>query len=417
MQHKIFIETYGCTLNKGDSEIIKYLLNDYLVESIDEANTVILNTCGVKGQTEKKIALRISSLVNNKRVIVSGCLPKINPDVIDERVSGIIGTNDIDRILEIVLSKEKKIFISEDNKRLGPKTSFKKIRDNSSSAIVQISEGCAGQCSFCCTRFARGSVHSFPIEGIVKEVSEALNEGYREILLTSQDTAAYGLDSGDTLPSLLKKIFSINEKFMLRLGMANPNHIKKFKHELVEIYKDPHMYKFLHLPVQSGDNSVLVDMNRGYTVKDFLETVNLFRENIRDIYLATDIIVGFPTEDDAAFENTFKLIETIRPDKINLTRFSPRPGTPSSKMRQIPTWIVKERSRRLNLLRKKISHEINKSYIGRYFEALVTEKNKDGTFTGRIYNNKPVILENTEVGQFIDIDIEDATPTYLIGRR
>jgi len=177
------------------------------------------------------------------------------------------------------------------------------------------------------------------------------------------------------------------------------------------------MYKFLHLPVQSGDNSVLVDMNRGYTVKDFLETVNLFRENIKDIYLATDIIVGFPTEDDAAFENTFKLIETIRPDKINLTRFSPRPGTPSSKMRQIPSWIVKERSRRLNLLRKKISLEINKSYVGRSFEVLVTEKNKDGTFTGRIYNNKPVILENTVVGQFIDIDIEDATPTYLIGRR
>jgi MiaB-like tRNA modifying enzyme len=417
MQHKIFIETYGCTQNKGDSEILKYLLKDFLVDSIDEADTVIVNTCGVKGQTEKKIILRISSLLENKRVIVSGCLPKINLNAIDERVSGIIGTNDLDRIVEVVLSKDKKVFISEDNRRLGPKSSFKKIRDDSTSAIVQISEGCAGGCSFCCTRFARGSVHSFPIEDIVKEVSEALSNGYKEILFTSQDTAAYGIDTGETLIDLLKKTFSINDKFMLRLGMANPNHIKEFEKELVELYKDPHMYRFLHVPVQSGDDKVLSDMNRRHTVKEFQESVSLFRENIEDLYLCTDIIVGFPTEDGHAFENTYKLIEKIRPDKINLTRFSPRPGTDSSRMKQIPTWIVKERSRRLNLLRKKISSEINRSYIGRSFEALVTEKNRDGTFTGRIYNNKPVILEDAVVGKFTEVDIEDATSTYLIGRR
>ena len=121
MQHKIFVETYGCTQNKGDSEIIKYLLKDFLVDSIDEADTVVVNTCGVKGQTEKKIALRISSLVENKRVIVSGCLPKINLGAIDERVSGIIGTNDLDRIVDVVLSEKKMIFISEDNRRLGSK--------------------------------------------------------------------------------------------------------------------------------------------------------------------------------------------------------------------------------------------------------------------------------------------------------
>ncbi|KYC45056.1 MAG: (Dimethylallyl)adenosine tRNA methylthiotransferase MiaB [Candidatus Methanofastidiosum methylothiophilum] len=417
MQHKIFVETYGCTQNKGDSEILKYLLKDYLVESVDEADTVIINTCGVKGQTEKKIILRISSLINSKRVIVSGCLPKINLNAIDERVSGIIGTNDLDHILDVVNSKEKLTLISEDNRRLGPKTSFKKIRDDSTSAIVQISEGCAGACSFCCTRFARGRVHSFPIQEIVNEVKEALSEGYREILFTSQDTAAYGLDTGETLTSLLKNTFSIDEKFMLRLGMANPNHIKSFEKELVELYKDPHMYRFLHIPVQSGDDRVLLDMKRGHKIKEFLDTVSLFRKNIEDLYLCTDVIVGFPTEDEAAFENTYKLVEKIRPDKINLTRFSPRPGTDSSKMNQIPTWIVKERSRRLNLLRKNISSEINKSYVGRNFEALITEKNKDGTYTGRIYNNKPVILEDGNVGDFIDVIVEDATSTYLIGRR
>ena len=416
MQRRVFIETYGCTQNKGDSEILKYLLKDFLVESIDDADTVVINTCGVKGQTEKKIILRISSLIENKRVIVSGCLPKINFKSIDERVSGIIGTNDLDHIVEVLLSEEKKIFISEDNRRLGSKTSYKKVRDDSTSAIVQISEGCAGRCSFCCTKFARGNVHSFPIEEIVKEVKQALSEGYNEILFTSQDTAAYGLDTGEALTSLLEKTFSINEKFMLRLGMANPNHIKNFQKELVELYKDPHMYKFLHIPVQSGDDQVLSDMKRGHTIKEFLDTVSLFRKNIDDLYLCTDVIVGFPTEDEDSFENTYKLIEKIRPDKINLTRFSPRPGTTSSKMKQIPTWIVKERSRRLNLLRKNISSEINKSYIGRRFEALITEKNKDGTFTGRIYNNKPVILEKAIVGQFIDVNIEDATSTYLIGR-
>ncbi|NMC59995.1 MAG: radical SAM protein, partial [Candidatus Methanofastidiosa archaeon] len=226
MQRKIFVESYGCTQNKGDSEIIKYLLKEFLVDSIDKADTVIVNTCGVKGQTEKKIVERISFLLDSKRVIVSGCLPKINLNVIDQRVSGIIGPHDIDRIQEVAFSDEKKIYLSEDNRRLGPKTAFKKVRDDSTSAIVQISEGCAGRCSFCCTRFARGSVHSFPIDEIMGEVRDALSNGYREILFTSQDTAAYGLDIDTNLVILLKRIFEIGTEFRLRLGMANPKHIK-----------------------------------------------------------------------------------------------------------------------------------------------------------------------------------------------
>lgn len=416
MQRKIFVESYGCTQNKGDSEIIKYLLKEFLVDSIDKADTVIVNTCGVKGQTEKKIVERISLLLNNKRVIVSGCLPKINLNVIAPGVSGIIGPHDIDKIQEVTFSDEKKVYLSEDNRRLGPKTAFKKMRDDSTSAIVQISEGCVGRCSFCCTRFARGRVHSFPIEEIVGEVREALSEGYREILFTSQDTAAYGIDIDSNLVSLLERTFEINEEFRLRLGMANPNHIKSFEKDLVPIYTDSHMYRFLHIPVQSGDDQVLSDMKRDHTIKEYLATVSLFRKNIKDLYLCTDVIVGFPTEDENAFENTFKLIEKIRPDKINLTRFSPRPGTPSIKMKQIPSWTVKERSRRLNILRKKISFEINQSYIGREFKSLITERNIDGTFTGRIYNYKPVIVDDAKVGEFKDLIIEDATSTYLVGR-
>jgi len=416
MQPKIFVETYGCTQNKGDSEIIKYLLKEFLVDSIDKADIVIVNTCGVKGQTEKKIVERISLLLNNKKVIVSGCLPKINLNVIDKNVSGIIGPHDIDRIQEVVFADEKKVYLSEDNRRLGPKTAFKKIRDESTSAIVQISEGCVGRCSFCCTRFARGSVHSFPIEEIIGEVKDALSKGYREILFTSQDTAAYGVDIDTNLVTLLKRVIDIDGEFRLRLGMANPNHIKSFENELVPIYNDPHMYRFLHVPVQSGDDKVLSDMRRDHTIKDYISTVSLFRKNIKDLYLCTDIIVGYPTEDDAAFENTLKLVEKIRPDKINLTRFSPRPGTPSTKLKQIPSWIVKERSRKLNVLRKKISFEINQTYIGRDFKALITEKNIDGTFTGRIYNYKPVIVDDAKVGEFKDIVIEDATSTYLVGR-
>ncbi|KYC54250.1 MAG: coproporphyrinogen III oxidase [Candidatus Methanofastidiosum methylothiophilum] len=416
MQPKIFVETYGCTQNKGDSEIIKYLLKEFLVDSIDKADIVIVNTCGVKGQTEKKIVERISLLLINKKVIVSGCLPKINLNVIDKNVSGIIGPHDIDRIQEVVFADEKKVYLSEDNRRLGPKTAFKKIRDESTSAIVQISEGCVGRCSFCCTRFARGSVHSFPIEEIIGEVKDALSKGYREILFTSQDTAAYGVDIDTNLVTLLKRVIDIDGEFRLRLGMANPNHIKSFENELVPIYNDPHMYRFLHVPVQSGDDKVLSDMRRDHTIKDYISTVSLFRKNIKDLYLCTDIIVGYPTEDDAAFENTLKLVEKIRPDKINLTRFSPRPGTPSTKLKQIPSWIVKERSRKLNVLRKKISFEINQTYIGRDFKALITEKNIDGTFTGRIYNYKPVIVDDAKVGEFKDIVIEDATSTYLVGR-
>jgi MiaB/RimO family radical SAM methylthiotransferase len=263
---------------------------------------------------------------------------------------------------------------------------------------------------------ARGKLRSFDERAILLEIKKALDDGNREILLTAQDTAAYGIDFGKTLPDLLNKIVNIDGKFMVRVGMMNPKTTKNILPKLLDVYESEKIYKFVHLPVQSGDDDVLRAMRRGYTVENFLKIVDGFRERFEDLYLATDIIVGFPGEGEKEFMHSCELIEKIRPDKVNLTRFSPISGTDAAKMKQVDEREVKKRSKLLSEICHSIGYEINKRYIGRTFECLIVERGKRGGYTARLPNYKPAIVENATIGEFTKIDITEARPTYLIGK-
>ncbi|MDI6643349.1 MAG: tRNA (N(6)-L-threonylcarbamoyladenosine(37)-C(2))-methylthiotransferase [Candidatus Hodarchaeaceae archaeon] len=420
---RVYCETYGCTMNRGDTELMLGRLIEAAHErasSLAEADVVIVNTCAVKGPTQKRVLRRLEELqkLDGKHIIVAGCLPLIDlPSV--ERLgtfAGVISNkslNSIGDILEQISQGKSGIRVLESGPFERPR--MPKARFSEVSAIVAIAEGCRSNCSYCSVRFARGRLHSYSLDSLTEEIKNAIGVGYREILLTAQDTAAYGLDIGADLPSLLKKISSIESKFMVRIGMMNPSFVKRILPGLLEAYESDKIYKFLHLPVQSGDDDVLSAMRRDYTADDFLKIVRAFRERFEDLYLATDIIVGFPGEGEREFMHTCELIEEARPDKVNLTRFSPMPGTDASRMPQVDGREVAKRSRMLASRCRAIGYELNQHYVGRMAEGLVTEPGKKGGYVARLPNYKPAIVRHAKPGDFIKLKIVDARPTYLLG--
>ncbi|WP_297435942.1 tRNA (N(6)-L-threonylcarbamoyladenosine(37)-C(2))-methylthiotransferase [Thermococcus sp.] len=419
---RVHVESYGCTRNRADGEMMEALLVSAgyeLAETPEGADYVVVNTCAVKDPTEKHMARRITELIDaGKRVIVTGCLPHVNPDVIDSRVYGILGVKSINRIAEAVSVAEhggKLVSVEGWRERNLDKLELPRLWKNGVAFVVPISEGCLNACTYCATRFARGVLRSYRPELVVKWVKEALVRGYKEIQLSSEDTGCYGFDIGTNLAELLDEVTSIEGDFRVRVGMMNPNHVIKILDELVEAYQDPKVYRFLHLPVQSGDDGVLRRMGRNYTVGEFEEIVNAFRRQVPGLNLNTDIIVGFPGETDEAFRNTVELVKRVRPDKINVSRYSPRPGTIAAKWKQVPGWKVKERSRELHRLRLRIAYEINRTYVGKTVEVLVHGPGKKGGIEGRTFNYKDIILDFGEPGEFLKVAVGWAGSTYLQG--
>ncbi len=403
----IYLETYGCTMNKADSEIIKALLRDEITEDFTKADIVIINSCGVKGPTEHKIRKRIKEIQSyNKSLIVAGCLPKIS-----EVDTNVIGTNvyDIVEAVQKVKSGEKVSILKEEKKN---KLCCPRIGDGV-NAIIPISEGCLGSCTYCAARFARGHLFSYPAEAVVRTAHNFIGQGYREIEITAQDTGCYGVDHGVRLPSLLERLCALEGEFKIRVGMMNPNHALDILDDLLDVYKDEKIYNFLHVPVQSGNDEILELMGREYQTREFLQICAAFRKKFPDLYLCTDIIVGFPTETEEHFRDTLALVRTIQPDKINVTRFSPRPRTEAAELPQLPDWIKKERSRALYRLRMDISLKINRKYVGKSFQVLINQRGTvRNTMVGRTFNYKPVICVGS-LGEFTSVTIKSAQPTYL----
>lgn len=420
---KVYIETFGCTFNQGDSQIMAGLLqekNAEIVQKPENADIIIVNTCYVKHPTEQKVLNRIKRIqeqFEDKKLIISGCMVEIDPEKLNNAAptAGWIGPRQIKSTLDVVES----CYNGESARIIGHGTEIKaglpKMRFDPLVHIVQICEGCDGRCTYCCTRFARGKLQSYPVEIIKKEVKGAVNEGCVEIQLTAQDTAAYGKDTGETLPELIKEITTIPGDFRLRIGMLHPKSIMGSVNEIIDVFKHKNVYKFIHIPIQSGSDSILADMNRGHTVAQFKEIISKFRREIPEISIATDIIVGYPTETEEDFEYTLNLIRDIRPDFIHISKYRHRPMTLSSSLPEIDHDIMKKRSKALNDLKSKILYENNQREIGNTHELLIIEKGSKGGYIGRTNSYKPVVVENAEIGSFVKVKINKVTSTYLKG--
>lgn len=294
-----------------------------------------------------------------------------------------------------------------------------KIRKNQFIEIIPLSTGCLGSCTYCKTRHARGKLGSYAPQAIVDRAKLAIEEGVKEIWLTSEDTGAYGRDIGTDITVLLKAIIKeMPEGTMLRLGMTNPPYILEHLQAMSDILKHPRVYSFLHVPVQSGSNPVLDKMNREYTVEEFMEVADFLQENAgpEGITLATDIICGFPTETDEHFKETLELVEKYKFPVLNISQFYPRPGTVAAKWKKVPTHDVKKRSNDLTKLFE--SYSTNTHYIGT--EQLVWIIGFDDRKT-KSDKDKPQLMGHTKaytkvvLSQEIEI-IGDQPAETLIGK-
>lgn len=414
----IYIKTFGCSLNQSDSEVMAGLLEkaDFkIVNSPETAELVIINSCTVKGPTETKVMKEIKKMHElGKKIVVTGCLPKATPG----KVKGysLISPQNINNIVEIVeetLHDNTAEMIADSSEQ---RLNLPKKRKNNIIEILPICAGCLGDCAYCITKIARGNLISYPKKDIIKQVKEAVKEGVKEIWLTAQDTGCYGEDIGGTLPGLLKEILKIEDNFLVRLGMCNPEHLLKYSDELIEIFKHPKMFKFLHVPMQSGNNEILKAMKRNYTKEQFEELVLKFRKEIPLLTVSTDVICGFPGESYAQFIETVFLIKKIKPDVLNISKFWARPKTKAMFMKKVPGDEIKKRSTYMKSVFDWISFERNKLWEGKTCGIIIDEIGKEDSFIGRNLYYKPVIVfGDYKMGQKIKVKIENVTKYDLRG--
>ncbi|WP_407391885.1 tRNA (N(6)-L-threonylcarbamoyladenosine(37)-C(2))-methylthiotransferase [Methanobrevibacter sp.] len=418
---KVYIESYGCTFNQADGQIIAGILqeNDVeIVDTIDNADIIIVNSCYVKLPTENRIIHRIQKLQEeypDKKIIVGGCMVEIDPEKLEKIGPNCswIGPHQLNKAYDVVNATYCGDVIREYGFSKESKVGVPKLVDDTLIHIIQICEGCLGSCSFCCTRFARGPLNSYPISDIVAEAKEAIENGACEIQLTAQDTAAFGRDSGEKLSTLIKEVANLDGDFRVRVGMMHPKNILNDVDEIIDAIKHPKVYNFIHLPVQSGSDKVLKDMRRGHTIEQYLEVVSKFKNEIPDLTLAVDIIVGYPTESDDDFDLTVKLLEEIKPSLIHLSKYQHRKGALSSSLREIPPKVMKKRSKFLSEIKSKITEDENRELVGTHQNVLVVEKGSKGGFIAKTDSYIPVIVHDAELGTFVDVLITQATATYL----
>jgi len=412
----VYYENYGCSSNKNDMEIMLGILsnNGYsITREPKRASIIIVNTCAVKQITEDKIFEKLHKIKNhNKPIIITGCLPKVNRQrIVDSHLDhcSLLDPASIDKINDMankcLQERVQNIIFSNQPPN---KPSLPKIRLNKYIEILQISEGCQGKCSYCCTRFARGRLHCFPPKTILKQIHQAIAEDTVEIQLTAQDTASYNY-RGYNLSDLLRDISAVEGDFKIRIGMMNPDTVLKLLDEMIYSYENEKIYKYLHIPIQSGSNRILKLMKRKNTVDDFLSIINIFRSHFPTISIATDIIVGFPSETQQDFEETLQLIKSVRPDIINISKYAPRPGTEASVMKQLDSRIIASRSRRLSIQVEHIIKNQHMKMLGSYEEIYPIERTSRGTLFGRTHNYKKAFIhEAVPVGKKIRVKITGA---------
>lgn len=411
---KVFVEGYGCSANLAETEQIKGFVESKNLELTDNpalADRIIVNTCAVKKRTELDMQNRIRFLDQIKKdgskIIVSGCLPKANPEALLQ--IGNANSNIVQTGAELEGIAKELGFLPQS---FSP--SLSQVRFNSKVGIIPIAKGCLSNCSFCGTKNARGELQSFSIEELNAKFKLSIKET-PEIWLASQDNGCYGFDLKTNLPSLVKTLLENKGNFRIRLGMMSPQYVRRYYDEFVSLFKDERVYRFIHLPVQSGNNRILGLMKRAYSIEQFEFLVSDLRRDIGEFSLATDLIVGFPTETKSEFNDTLDLVNRVGFDMVNVARYAIRPNTAAESLPQVSDQEKLARSRELMRLVRNQFLERNLPLVGRTEKVLVSTPAKVGGFVGRTAGYKQVILQKAELGEFALAKIQTAFPTFLKG--
>lgn len=413
---------FGCTANLKEGEILKQkvkkvvnnLKQKNLINEKQLNNLVFIMSCAVKGPTENRILSLIKNLKKEgKTIIVSGCLALAYPKRLEKEKVLIIGENFLNEkdLEQVILNKIKQKILK--NNQLNEKIKKERlVLTGDFVEKIEINRGCLGNCSFCATKLAIPSFFSYKIKDIINLINESYKKGVKEILLTSQDCGAFGLDNGENLLQLIEKInnwyFSLRNKrkdFFIRIGMANPNFLGNIIDELLKEMSSPIFYKFLHIPVQSGNNELLEKMNRGYLIEEWLKIAKKIKK--KKFSLATDIIVGYPGETEEQFKDSLKLFDLVEIDIVNISKFWPRPKTKAYlewKKNKIDEKIIKDRVKLLNSKFEEKLKKINEKYLKENKETFVLlneiDKQKND-LKGKTIHYKQVVLKenNLKLGE------------------
>lgn len=416
---KIWVEAYGCSASFADSEMISGLIvngGHTLARNSSESDLNLVVTCSVKDATANKMIYRIKKL-KTKPLVVAGCLPKAEKKTVEKfsKNASMLGPNSLGKTIQVIEStlRGKKTVALEDTDL--SKVGLPKVRLNPTVGIIEIANGCMSECTFCQTKLSKGNLNSYRIGDIVRQVRKEIKEGCKEVWLSSTDNGCYGFDIDSDLPTLINSVSDIPNNFKIRVGMMNPMYMPRIRNGLLKSFGNNKVFKFLHVPVQSGSDKVLNEMKRGHTAKTFIDIVSRFRSKFPNFTISTDVIVGFPSENEADFVETIELLERTRPDIVNLSKYSKRPGTEAATWKQVDSSEVRRRSKQIFELSRKISHENNKEWIGWNGDVLFDERNDDGV-KGRNYAYKPIFVKDyVEIGERHKVTITDVTDHSLLG--
>ena len=411
---KVWLEAYGCSASMADSEMIAGLLKSAGYEIAQSRKEGVLNlivTCSVKDTTEHKMVHRIKQLSKTgKPLVIAGCLPKADRALVESLNSGasLMGPHSLDSSVDVVAStlSGNRLVALSDSKT--DKVNVPRVRINPAVSIVEIASGCLSECTFCQTKMAKGELHSYRPGDIVRQVRQDVADGCREVWLTSTDSGCYGRDMDSDLAELLQACCQVDGDFKMRVGMLNPQYMPGMLGKMVDVYaKNDKLFKFVHMPVQSGSESILRKMKRGHTARVFADAVSAFREKMPDFTVSTDIIVGFPGETEDEFQQTLDLLRETEPDVVNISRYSARPGTEAARWKgRVRTDVVKDRSRRATVLARRIAKKRNSAWQGWEGEIVVDEVGRVAQGRNRAY--KPVVLEGpAELGAKIRVRVHD----------
>jgi MiaB/RimO family radical SAM methylthiotransferase len=360
-----------------------------------DADAVVVNTCTVVGPTERRMLRRLAQL-RYRPLFVTGCMPSVQADAIGNVCNPI--------------------FISPES--IHEAYLLVNTVTGGDAGIVQVARGCMGKCTYCITRFARGRLKSFSPTEIHDQVRAFARAGSAEIQLTAQDVSAWGRDIGTMLPDLLHQVGDVTPPSMLRVGMMNPATVLDILDDLIDAFTGDRFFRFIHLPAQSGSNAVLAAMGREYRLSDYEEIVRAFRRKIPDITLMTDMIVGFPHETEDDFQTSLDLIERVRPNKVNITRYSKRPLTPLAHDTDFPDFVKKDRSRCMQVRAEHIYAEINRPLVGKTVPFVVTEILRAGSVMGRTPSYLGVVInEDLPAGFEGNARLETDRNYFFIGKR
>jgi MiaB-like tRNA modifying enzyme len=400
---KVWVEAYGCSASMADLEMISGLLKGAGYEIASKQSEGALNlivTCSVKDTTEHRMVSRIKAMGRSgKPLVVAGCLPKADRAKIEalNPSASLLGPHSIENapaVVDSALAGNRLVALEDSS---SDKINIPKVRINPAVSIVEIASGCMSECTFCQTKMAKGWLRSYRIGDIVRQIKADLEEGCKEVWLASTDNGCYGKDMGTDLAELLKACCSVEGDFKIRLGMMNPMYLPEMLDRMISVFhENEKLFKFLHIPVESGSDRVLRKMKRGHTARTFMDAVQAFRCKIPEMTISTDIIVGFPSETEEEFKETLDLIERTEPDIVNISRYGARPGTEAAKWKglRISSHVAKERSERLHALAKRIAKKRNSFWQRWQGEIIVDEVGK--VVQGRNYGYKPVVVSNPD---------------------